>query len=366
MLKYLFAFILFIHGLIHLMGFVKAFDLAEISQLSQAISKPRGILWLICAILFCTAVIVFLAKASWWWMLVLPAVVVSQVLVFIYWQDAKFGTIANIIALAGSLWGYGEWSFVQTSQQKVADLLPGSLRQGRQINRQMLAQLPPLVQDWMESTGVVGKDMIQNVHLYQKGEMRTSAEGAWMPVEAEQWFTTQPPAFIWIADVGGSGFMQFRGRDMYQQGFGQMLIKAYSLIPVVDVAGTHEINQGTLVRYLSETIWFPSAALAPYIRWEQLNERQVKAIMTYGDISAHGIFSFDEKGRIISFEAPRYYDRPEGVTLEDWFISIDPKSYRTFEGISVPTKAEVSWKLEGGDYTWYRLEITDVAYNVLP
>ena len=366
MFRYLFAFIVFVHGLIHLMGFVKAFGLAEISQLTQAISKPRGILWLICAILFCTSMIVFLAKANWWWMLVIPAVLMSQVLIFIYWQDAKFGTIANVIALLVGVWGYGEWSFVQASREKVAAMMPAALEQLQQVNRQMLAQLPPLVQGWMESSGILGKEMIQTVHLYQKGEMRTSAEGAWMPVDAEQWFSIQPPAFIWMADVGGSGLMQFRGRDMYREGSGQMLIKAYSMLPVVDMSATPEINQGTLVRYLSEIIWFPSAALAPYIRWEQLNARQAKASMRYGDVTAYGIFGFDENGRMISFEAPRYYDRPEGATLEDWFINIDPDSYRTFEGIRIPTQGTVTWKLEDGDYTWYKLEITEVKYNVLP
>lgn len=366
MLRFIFTFIILIHGLIHLMGFAKAFQLAEISQLTQAISKPRGILWLICTILFCTSALIYLTDRYWWWMLALPAVLLSQVLIFIYWQDAKFGTLANVIVFVSSLLSYGEWGFLQTSQQKIDAMMPATLQQTPPVNRQMLAQLPPLVQKWMQAAGVPGQEMIQTVHLYQSGQMRTSPEGNWMPVDAEQWFTVQPPAFIWTADVGGSGLMQFRGRDMYQEGSGQMLIKAYSLLPVVDVAGTPEISQGTLVRYLSEIIWFPSAALAPYLRWEQLDDRQVKATMKYGDISAHGVFSFDENGRLISFEAPRYYDRPDGATLENWHIAIESGSYITFEGIEVPTRASVTWKLEDGDYTWYKLEITDIAYDVLP
>jgi len=365
MFRYIFAFILFMHGLIHLMGFVKAFGLAEISQLTQAISKARGILWLICAILFCTGVIVLLARREWWWMLIAPAVLLSQVLIFIYWQDARFGTIANLIALAGCIWGYGQWSFEQRAQEQVAALLPASLNPAQEMNSQMLAQLPPLVQRWLQTTGIPEQEIIQTVHLYQKGEMRTSPDGKWLPVEAEQWFSVQPPGFIWIADVGGSGFMQFRGRDLYQHGSGHMLIKAYALLPVVNTSG-EEINQGTLVRFLSEIIWFPSAALAPYIAWEQISERQAKATMTYGEVRASGTFIFDESGRVIAFEAPRYYDRKEGATLENWFIAIQPESYRTFEGISVPTKASVTWKLEDGDYTWYQLEVTDIAYNVLP
>ena len=365
MLRYFFAFVVFVHGLIHLLGFVKAFNLTEISQLTQPISKPRGILWLICTILFCTAMIVFLARANWWWMLMVPAILLSQVLIFVHWQDAKFGTIINIIALLACLWSYGGWSFERTSEEKINAMMPASLGQPRQVNQQMLAPLPSLVQQWMQRSGVLGREMIQTVHLYQTGKMRTSADGNWMQVEAEQWFTTQPPGCLWMADVGGSGLVQFSGRDMYRQGSGQMLIKAYSLLPVVDVSGTPEINQGTLVRFLSEIIWFPSVALAPFINWEQINERQLKATMTYGDVTAHGIFSFDKSGRIVTFEAPRYYDRPEGATLENWHIKIDTDSYQTFEGVEVPIRASVTWKLEEGDYTWYELEITSVVYNVL-
>jgi hypothetical protein len=211
MLRLIFTFIILIHGLIHLMGFVKAFQLAEIPQLTQAISKPRGILWLICTILFCTSALIYLTDRNWWLMLALPAVLLSQVLIFIYWQDAKFGTLANVIVFAGGLLNYGEWGFLQTSQQKIETMMPTHLEQTQQVNQQMLAQLPPLVQKWMQIAGVPGQEMIQTVHLYQRGEMRTSPEGNWMPVDAEQWFTVHPPAFIWTADVGRSGLMQFRG-----------------------------------------------------------------------------------------------------------------------------------------------------------
>ena len=44
--------LILIHGLIHFMGFAKAFKLAEINQLSQNISKPIGMFWLLVCILF--------------------------------------------------------------------------------------------------------------------------------------------------------------------------------------------------------------------------------------------------------------------------------------------------------------------------
>lgn len=95
--------ILFIHGLIHLMGFTKAFQLAEIDQLTLPISKSAGVFWLIGCLLMLTSGAALLFKLNWWWAVALLGVIISQALIMISWQDAKFGTVANIIILLGIL-----------------------------------------------------------------------------------------------------------------------------------------------------------------------------------------------------------------------------------------------------------------------
>jgi hypothetical protein len=97
MLRYLFAFVILVHGLIHLMGFAKAFGYAELPQLTREISKPAGLSWLLACLLCSTAVAGFLLKKDWWPMLALVAVIVSQVVIIWSWQDAKIGTVANIL-----------------------------------------------------------------------------------------------------------------------------------------------------------------------------------------------------------------------------------------------------------------------------
>ncbi len=52
MIRYGLVFIIFLHGLIHLMGFAKAFQYGQITQLTKDISKPAGALWLLAALLF--------------------------------------------------------------------------------------------------------------------------------------------------------------------------------------------------------------------------------------------------------------------------------------------------------------------------
>ncbi|TAJ11822.1 hypothetical protein DMA11_15290 [Marinilabiliaceae bacterium JC017] len=98
------SLIMIIHGLIHLMGFAKAFKLAKVKELTQPISKFMGILWLVGAILFVVAFALSISGAKEWWMVGFPAVIVSQFLIINYWKDAKFGTIANALVLFVIAW----------------------------------------------------------------------------------------------------------------------------------------------------------------------------------------------------------------------------------------------------------------------
>jgi hypothetical protein len=99
MLRYLFAFVLLMHGLIHFMGFAKAFNYGNITQLTKEISKPAGFMWLITAFLFIAATFMFVQKKDAWAVLAIIAALISQVLIILVWKDAKFGTIANLIVL---------------------------------------------------------------------------------------------------------------------------------------------------------------------------------------------------------------------------------------------------------------------------
>jgi len=362
MIRIIFAFIVIVHGLIHLMGFIKAFKLAEINQLTQNISKPTGLLWLLSALLFITALFVFLLNKDWWWIIVTPAVILSQVLIIMYWQDAEFGTIANVIILVSIILSYGMWSFNAMVRNELKTFLYSATSEKMVVTGEMITDLPLVVQKWLEHSNVIGKEFTQTVYLKQKGEMRTTPDGKWMPFKAEQWFTTQKPSFIWLADVKAVPGISLAGRDKYENGKGHMLIKLLSLIPVVDAKGK-EIDQGTMVRYLSEIVWFPSAVLNNYVQWEQVDSTTAKATMTYGGITASGFYKFDENGDVVSFEAKRYYDRKGGATLEDWFIQIEPNGFKGYEGVRIPTKAAVTWKLKEGDFTWLNLEISEIHYN---
>ncbi len=362
MIKAIFSSVIIIHGLIHLMGFLKAFQLVEINQIKQTIHRPIGLLWLISALLFITVAVIFLFKNDWWWMVAVPALMFSQILIIMYWRDAKYGTIANGIILIGTIIAYGIWSFNTMVTNELKAFVTPAISEKKVVTKEMLDDLPPVVKKWLQVSNIIGKEIVWRVYLKQTGEMRTKPGGKWMPVKAEQWFKTEEPGFIWVADVKAAPGIHIAGRDKYENGKGHMLIKLLSLITFVDAKGK-ETDQGAMLRYLAEIVWFPSAALNDYIQWEQMDMKTAKTTMTYGGITASGFFKFDDNGDVVSFEAKRYYARKGGATLEDWLIQIEKDCYKKFENIRIPTRATVIWKLKEGDFPWFKLEITDIHYN---
>ena len=105
-MRIIITIILLVHGLIHLMGFVKAFNFADIEALTLPISKTTGAFWLLSCLLILTTAGCYFAKLDWWPILGIVAIVLSQVLIFMSWQDAKFGTIANAVILLAIFWKY--------------------------------------------------------------------------------------------------------------------------------------------------------------------------------------------------------------------------------------------------------------------
>ncbi len=250
--------------------------------------------------------------------------------------------------------------FNQSVEKEVEVFFSKVENKGKIVTKADIEGLPESVQKWLEYSGVVGKERITSVRLKQKADMRLAKDKSWMPVQAEQYFTSEEPGFIWKANIKAAPLIHIVGRDKYEDGKGNMLIKVLSLFTVADSKG-EETDQGTLLRYLAETIWFPSAALNEYLIWEEIDANNVIATMTYGEITASGIFTFNDKDEVINFEAERYGEFDGETRLETWSIPL--RDYKEFEGIRVPTKGDVTWKLDTGDFNWFNFEVTEIEYN---
>ena len=118
----------------------------------------------------------------------------------------------------------------------------------------------------------------------------------------------RPPEFVWYATLHIGLIPIVRARDMYRTGAGNMLIKAASLITAADAKST-EIDQGEMVRYLSEMMWFPSAFLEDNVSFEAVDARSARVTLTDRGRTATGTLFLDADGRLIEFVAQRYAGR---------------------------------------------------------
>lgn len=368
-MKILFAGLVIIHGLIHLIGFVNQCNIKKIEQfkgitifpVSESLSKTLGIVWLIAALLFVIAAAGFIAEKDWWSIIGLIAIIVSQILIVIYWKDAFAGTIANVIIFIVAIVSFAVTSFNNRISSEVTKMYSGTAKENREIiTKESIKELPPIVQKWMERSGIIGKEKINFVRLKQKAMMRSKPDGKWMDVDAWQYFRTEEPGFIYKINVNAAPLITMTGRDKYLNGDGNMLIKILGLYTIGDSKG-EEINQGTLIRFLSETFWFPSFAISKYMSWKQIDENTAQATMTYNGKSESIIVTFTPEGDVKQIEADRYGEFDGKYSKEKWIVV--NTAYKIFDGIRISSETEVTWKLKTGDFTWLKLEITELEYN---
>lgn len=368
MLRTLFAMLLFVHGLLHVLGFLKQWQLATVSQLSgkalislsDETSKLLGLVWLLSCLGFLLAMVSCLLQRDWWLIVAAISVVLSQSLIIIYWSDAHAGTLVNVCIALVLVLAYSHDRFEKKADQEVRQLFKQPTDNQGVISLEMLSGLPAPVHQWLQESGVVGKERVHTVRLRQHGLMRTSPEGRWMSTEAEQYFGVDKPGFVWSAEVRMLPFLPLAGRDKYADGKGNMLIKALSLVPLVN-ASDAKTDQGTLLRFLGEMCWFPSAALSPYIHWRTIDATHAQATMSYKGVSATAVFAFDEQHRLTSVSANRYMGGGKDGKLEKWYIPV--RNWKEMDGVVIPVKGDVIWRLPAGDFDYYQWEITDIDYN---
>jgi hypothetical protein len=358
-----FSLIVFIHAIIHGVGFSKAFGLKDFAFVSKTISHGQGIAWAACSLLFIAAASGNLMNKKWWPLAAILAVFISEILLIIHWKNAGWGTVINLVILVVAIVHFGEFRFGQQSNKDAKLLLAKTpIRQNGKTDSGMLNGLPPAVQNWLTHSGIIGKQPLLNARLKQVGKMKTDPREGWMPFTASQYIIATEPGYLWQTKVNWQPAVFISGRDELRNGQGSMQMKLLSLWTVADVKNNEAINSGSLIRYLAEICWLPSAALNPMIKWQAVDNNTAQAIIEAGNTKASGIFHFNSKGDITSFTARRYKTGKDVTSLETWQVTM--LDYKTFAGIRIPYKSSVTWKLAEGDFNWLQLEITDIEYNI--
>lgn len=221
-----------------------------------------------------------------------------------------------------------------------------------------LAGLPDPVQRYLESALTDGQPRTRTARLEQRGEVRLG--DSWKSFTATQHVAVGPPGFVWDATVRFLPFLPVRVVDAYVDGEGSLRAKLLSALTVSAAAPGPELNESELLRYLAESVWMPTALLpGAGVEWEAIDDRSVRATLEDGETTASLVFHFEgDEVRRVHTEA-RYRREDDDVAPWTGYFG----AYEEFDGVRVPTEAEVEWNLSDGDQPYWRGEIEAVAYD---
>jgi len=189
--------------------------------------------------------------------------------------------------------------------------------------------------------------------------MRAGPGQRWLPLDAEEHYSVQPPGFVWAGTARLGPLPVARARDMYAEGTGWMLVKVASLWPVVDASGA-QVDQNGMTRYLSEMIWFPTAFLAGNISFQAIDDTSAQVTLTDHGHTATGTLVIDQQGRLTDFVAKRYRT-PDSSSPDTWSTPIT--GYGEYEGLRLPARGPAIWKRPEADYAYIEVTITGLHYD---
>ncbi len=365
MFKVIFLLIVLLHALIHLLGFVKAYNLAEINQLTQPISKMSGILWLLATILFISVILLFILKQNYWWMIATVAILLSQILIFQSWSDAKFGTILNLIIVIPVIIAF--FSALPSSYQNIYKsevqkrLEP--IENIPNVSEKDTQHLPDSIQKYLQYTGVISRPKINNFRLLFKGEMKQKMDGKWMDITSEQYnfYSNYTRLFYIRSSLYG---IPFDGLHKYVGHKATMQIKVASIFQVVDAKG-EEMDQSDTVTFFNDMCLFaPATLIDKNINWEQIDPLTVRAKFINKDITITATLYFNEKGQLINFISNDRYLTGSGKKYENYKWSTPVKRYKNFNGRKIPTYGEAIWHTLEGEFTYAKFDLKEIEYNL--
>lgn len=361
-MKAIFLIVFVLHGLIHLLGFVKGLQLAQVSTLKADISQTAGWIWLLTTLLFILApMLIFLQKPAWI-LVSVAAIILSTVLIMQNWTDAKFGMILNIILLIYTILGYGRYRAESTYRQAVEVHLKGHPAvQSEILELEDMQHLPPIVQKYLTYTRVTGKPKVHHFRAVFKGGIRAQPTDEYMPLESVQYNFMKDPARLFYIEAKKKGLPAL-GVHLYQNARAIMDIRLFGLIPLVHASGP-EMDQSETVTYFNDMcVMAPATLIDPGIHWESLDSLTVKAKYTYQNITISALLHFDENGALQNFVSHDRYET-DGKSYHAYPWSTPVKQYKEINGFYLPAEAELVYDKPEGPFCYGIFELVDINYN---
>lgn len=223
----------------------------------------------------------------------------------------------------------------------------------KKVSYAQIATLPSPVQRYFKLALKEGQPYISCARLLHNGTFKTGRKKNWVDISGEQYFTTATPGFIWKGVT-----TLFTARDMYMDGEGSLVVTILSLFKIVDGKG-ESFNQGELLRWLAEGVWFPTNLLpTEKLSWIVVDDLTAKLTYNHNGSLLSYIVTFNFKGEITQLETKRYMDEEH---LETWIGKMS--EYKEMNGIVIPTSIEAIWRLSDEDFSYAKFFVKQIEYD---
>ena len=247
------------------------------------------------------------------------------------------------------------------------DRLRAKLTNGRRTikpkiyDQKEIEGLPEPVQRFFRTVIKDGQAIVATVKLSQQGLFNMSeTENKWSPFTATQFVITQRLGFDWDARIQMAPGVNAFVHDTYLLGEGSLHASLLGLFTVAKIPSTPEANQGELLRYFAEALWYPTALLPSQgVRWEAINDTSARATLTDGATTVSAVFQFNAEGTIDTFRTEaRYRDK---LTAMPWGGRFWEYSVRN--GMLIPLEGEVGWEYPEGTRLYFKGRTTEISYE---
>jgi hypothetical protein len=358
----LFTLIL-IHGLIHFMGVAKAFGFAELPQLTHPVSRGMGTVWLFAGLVLLATAALLIGAPRVWWAAGLGAVLLSQAAVISSWSDAKFGTIANVVILAGVVYGFasqGPLSFAAEYRREVQERL-AQPESPQVVTEADLTALPAPVQHYLRGAGAVGQPRVHHFEATWRGRIRATAHDRWMEFTAKQYNVVDERARFFLMDATRSG-LSVDVYHVFRENAATMRVWLLSLVPLVNASGPELDRAETVTLFNDLCLLAPAALTDPAIRWEPIDADSARARYTVGSVTIGAVLSFNEAGELVNFVSDdRLVASADGTQFTRQRWSTPVTDYRQFGPRRVMTRGEGRWHPPEGEFVYLEMELLDLA-----
>ncbi|NIJ52587.1 DUF6544 family protein [Dyadobacter arcticus] len=360
MMRITFFIVVILHGLIHSFGFIKAFGISDLKQLTQNISRPFGILWLFACILLVTAATMFAFRNTNWSWLGLIGIIISQTLIIYFWQDAKFGTIANMIILIGVIIEFSASGYYL----KYKDDVKAGLRQIAYFEKSALTEtdineLPEPVKRYLRFTGSIGKPKVNNFKIEFTGKIRKDEQSDWMPFSSQQYNFMQTPTRLFFMKAVMKK-LPVAGYHCFQNGHAFMDIRLLSLFKVQYQDGPKMDLSESVTFFNDMCCLAPATLIDKRIKWFDVEGNNVKASFTNNNITVSAWLYFNEEGALVNFVSQDRYSADAGKQLP-WSTPL--KDYQQINGSKLMRDAETIYGYPDRDLCYGTFKLESVKYN---